>query len=325
MLIDDIGSFPLPAGIDREWVSKNLNTREYEEMVQRAFFMKLKAGVECPNYPQFQEMVEQFMGIIRNPLKQDEAYLVSREEAEIYEIKALEKINYDGILRICITGPFELYYKEFGGVIYDDVLENVSISLSRFAENALNSELNVKVVSVDEPSLGTNPELQPTDEQIQRAFSHFEFDVDVQIHLHSPLFYDTILNVEEIDVIGIETAKDPSIIESIDKEELENYEKSLRVGIARSDIDSIIAEFNQIHGVNAWQDMKLIEKAIDELESVETILSRIRKSYEIFGDRISYVGPDCGLFSFPTQNLACKLLENVSKAVKKFREEAWTT
>lgn len=325
MLIDDIGSFPLPEGIDRQWVMQNLNTKEYEEMVQRAFLMKVNAGVECPNYPQFQEMVEQFMGIIRNPVKQDEAYLVSREDAEIYEIKALERINYDGMVRVCITGPFELYYKEFGGVIYDDVLENISISLSRFVENALSSELNIRTISVDEPSLGTNPELQPTEEQLRTAFSHFEFDLDMQIHLHSPLLYDSILDVEEIDVIGIETAKDPTIIESIEKEELESYEKRLRVGIARSDIDSIIAEFNQIHNVNAWQDVSLIEKAIDELESVETIFSRIKNAYSRFEDKVAYVGPDCGLFSFPTQTLACRLLENVSKAVKKFREEVWTT
>ncbi|HID43529.1 MAG TPA: methionine synthase [Archaeoglobaceae archaeon] len=325
MLIDDIGSFPLPAGIDREWVSENLKTKEYEEMVQRAFLMKLKAGVECPNYPQFQEMVEQFMGIIRDPDKQDEAYLVSKEAAIIPEVKALEKINYDGIVRICITGPFELYYREFGGVIYSDVLENISISLSRFAANSLDSNLNVKAISIDEPSLGTNPELQPTLDQLQRAFSHFKFDVDVQIHLHSTLFYESLLNVEEIDVFGIEAAKDPSVIESIEPDELESYEKSLRIGIARSDIDSIIAEYNQIHGVNAWQDVNLIGEAIDEFESVETIFSRIKNAYDLFGNSIAYIGPDCGLFSFPAQNLACKLLENVNKAVKKFRKEIWTT
>ncbi|RLE45728.1 MAG: 5-methyltetrahydropteroyltriglutamate--homocysteine methyltransferase, partial [Candidatus Methanomethylicota archaeon] len=54
MIFDDIGSFPLPVGINREWVNKNLKTKEYEEMVQRAFLMKSKY-VECPNYPQFRD------------------------------------------------------------------------------------------------------------------------------------------------------------------------------------------------------------------------------------------------------------------------------
>jgi len=325
MIIDDIGSFPLPKGIDRGWVSQNLNTKEYEEMIQRAFLMKTNAGVECPNYPQFQEMNEQFMRIIRNPEFQEEAYLVMREYAIIPEVKSLETLKYDGMFRVCITGPFELYLKEFGTVIYDDVLENLAESLSRFAENAINSKLNVKAISVDEPSLGTNPELQPSEEQLQRAFSHFRFDVDVQIHLHSPLFYTSLLEIDEIDVFGIEAAKDSAVLDSIDELDLEIHGKKLRIGITRSDIDSIIAEFNQIHGVNAWQDTGLIDQAINELESVDTVLSRVKKAYDNFGDRIAYFGPDCGLFSFPSQELACTLLRNMSEAVKKFRDELWTT
>jgi 5-methyltetrahydropteroyltriglutamate--homocysteine methyltransferase len=318
MLFDDIGSFPLPSGIDRSWVVKNLYTKEYEEMVQRAFLMKAKY-VECPNYPQFQEMVEQFMGIIRNSELQEEPYIVSREAAKIPEIIAIEKMEYKDPMRVCLTGAFELYYKEFGAVIYDDILENIAISLSRFAENALNSKLNVKVISIDEPSLGTNPELQPTQEQLENVFRHFSFDCDVQIHLHSPLYYTSLLNIDEIDVLGIESAKDPKVIEYIDREELDSYDKKLRIGVARSDIDSIVAEYNQLHGINAWQDMEQMKKAINELESVDVIFKRIEKAYEIFEDRIAYIGPDCGLFSFPSQEMAIALLNNISKAIKKFR------
>jgi 5-methyltetrahydropteroyltriglutamate--homocysteine methyltransferase len=323
MIFDDIGSFPLPEGIDREWVIKNLNTKEYEELVQRAFLMKAKAGVECPTYPQFQEMVEQFMGIIRNPEFQEDAYLVSKEYAVIRELEALEKIEYDGAIRICVTGPFELYYKEFGGVIYDDILKNIAISVSRFVENALteNVKENVKVISIDEPSLGTNPELQPTPEQLKLAFEPFNFDVDVQIHLHSPLYYTSLLDVEEIDVFGIEAAKDEKALDFVDVEELDSYDKKLRVGVARSDIDSIVAEYNQIHKTNAWEDVKLIKDAIKEMESVETIKKRIEDAYSKFEDRIAYVGPDCGLFSFPNQECAALLLSNVGKALDEFRGE----
>lgn len=320
MLFDDIGSFPLPTGVDKNWVNRNLNTREYEEIVQKAFLMKVNAGVECPNYPQFQEMVGQFMRIIKNPDLQEGAYLISSGSAIIPEIIALEKIDYTGVVRTCITGPFELYYKEFGGVIYDDVLENIAISISRFAKNTLNSKLNVKTISIDEPSLGTNPELQPTQEQLENAFKHFSFGCDIQIHLHSPLYYTSLLNVDEIDVIGIETARDPEAIEFIDGEELDSYEKKLRLGIARSDIDSIVAEYNQLHNINIWGDMKQIENAVNELESVVEIFKRIENAYKIFEDRLAYVGPDCGLFSFPTQEIAATLLNNISQAVKKFKD-----
>ncbi len=316
MIFDDIGSFPLPRGITREWVMENLYTKEYEEIVQRAFLMKVNAGVECPNYPQFQDMVEQFMRIIKN--YQEDAYLVMRSEAKIVELEYIEKIESDSV-RVCVTGPFELYVKELGTVIFDDVLENLAKSVARFVENALKYP-NVECVSIDEPSLGLNPDLQPTDDQLKLAFEPLDFDVDVQIHLHAPLFYERLLDIDTIDVIGIESAKDPSALDFIDPEDLESHDKKLRVGIARSDVDGIIAEFNQKHNVNAWESEELIIKAINEIESPEVIKSRIEKAYERFGDLIAYVGPDCGLFSFPSQEAAVTLLKNVRRAL-----DLWTT
>ena len=319
MLFDDIGSFPLPEGITRTWIDKNLETKEYEEMVQRAFLMKVKSGVERPNYPQFRDMIEQFMAVIRNPEYQDEAYLVAKKYAIIKELEAVEKMECDAI-RICVTGPFELYYKEFGSVIYDDILSNLSISISRFVENALKYD-NVKCVSIDEPSLGLSPELQPDQEQIKIAFGNFKFDVDIQIHLHSPLYYTNLLDVDTIDVIGIEAAKDPKTLDLVDVEDLKSYDKRVRVGIARSDIDGIVGEFNAKHNVNAWKDRTLIAKAVEEIENVETIRKRLENAYSKFENRIAYIGPDCGLFSFPSQEVAMILLKNVKKALEEFRRE----
>ncbi len=316
MIFDDIGSFPLPKGITREWVEKNLYTKEYEEMVQRAFLMKVEAGVDCPNYPQFQDMVEQFMRIIRN--YQEDAYLVMKREARIVELEYVEKIGADAV-RVCVTGPFELYVKELGTVIYDDVLENLAKSVARFVENALEYP-NVECVSIDEPSLGLNPDLQPTDEQLRLAFEPMNFDVDVQIHLHAPLFYERLLDIDTIDVIGIETAKDPKALDFVDPEDLESHGKRLRVGIARSDVDGIVAEFNEKHGLNAWESEELLLKAINEVESPEVIRKRLERAYDRFGELIAYVGPDCGLFSFPSQECAVALLRNVRRAL-----DEWTT
>ncbi|RLI73021.1 5-methyltetrahydropteroyltriglutamate--homocysteine methyltransferase [Archaeoglobales archaeon] len=317
MLFDDIGSFPLPEGITREWVTKNLDTKEYEEMVQRAFLMKVNCGVECPNYPQFQDMIEQFMAIIRNPEYQDEAYLVSKKYAIIKELEVIEKIECDNV-RVCVTGPFELYYKEFGGVIYDDILENISTSIARFVENAVKYD-NVKCISIDEPSLGLSPELQPIQDQIEIAFEKFKFDVDIQIHLHSPLFYTNLLEVDEIGIIGIETAKDRKAMDLVELQDLKSYDKKIRIGVARSDIDGIVAEFNAKHNVNAWKDRKLIAKAVEEEENVKIIKNRIADAYNKFGDYIAYIGPDCGLFSFPNQEVAMILLKNTRKALDEFR------
>lgn len=320
MKFDDIGSFPLPPGIDRDWVERNLSTREFEELAQRAFVMKVKAGVEVANYPQFRDMVRMFLDLIKDEAFQEDAYLIKKKHAKIPEFHALEGLNYSGDVRVCITGPFEIYLAEFGSVIYEDILASISRSLARFAENTIESRLKVTCLSLDDPSLGLNPELQPTPEQMEIAYENFNFNVDVQIHLHAPLYYSNFLDVKTIDVIGIESAKDEKVLEFIDKEELESHEKKLRIGISRSDIDSMIAYFNQKYGVNAWKDEKLILKAIDELEGADNILRRIKKAYDLFGDLIAYIGPDCGLGGFPTQGSAVKLLENTAEAIKAFRE-----
>ena len=311
MIFDDIGSFPLPEGITREWVNGNLHTKEYAEMVKRAFLMKINAGVEMPTYPQFRDMNEMFLDLIKNPEYQEDVYVIKREHAKIREVEAVLEMDVNAI-RVCITGPFELYYREFGPVIYDDALERIAISLSRFVDN-LDSDV-VKCISLDEPSLGTNPELQPTKEQIHLAYEKIDFSSDVQIHLHSPLFYTEVLDVEQINVIGIESARDERAMDFVDIEDLESYDKFLRVGVGRSDIDGIIAEFNSKHGVNVWGDWEGMMRAIDDIESPEKISSRISRAMDLFEDRLRYIGPDCGLFSFPSQEHAVKLLENIRKA-----------
>ncbi len=307
MIIDDIGSFPLPKGITREWVRQNLNTKEYEEMVQRAFLMKAKV-LDAPTYPQFRDMIEMFIEPIK--ANQVEPYLIDRNKATIPELEYVEKMKVEAV-RVCITGPFELYYREFGGVIYEDVLLNLAESVRRFVDNAAKHE-NVVCISIDEPSLGIAPDLQPDEELLQRALD-YKVKQDVQIHLHEPLYYEKILETS-IDVIGIECAKKPENMDFIDAEIVDSADKKLRIGVARSDIDGIIAEFNAMHGVNAWGNEELISLAIDEIEPVEKIKQRVKAAKERFGELLAYIGPDCGLFSFPSQELALQWLENVRKA-----------
>ena len=145
-------------------------------------------------------------------------------------------------------------------------------------------------------------------------------DITVQVHLHSPLFYTHYLEVDAVDVIGIETATHPENLELVERDSIESADKGLRIGVARSDIDALIAEYNAKHGVNLWKQPEKFVDAINELENPEVIIKRIELAYEIFGDLIQFVGPDCGLGSWVTQESAIKLLENVRTALDTFRE-----
>ena len=324
MRFDDIGSFPLPEGITRDDAERMAreNLPEYSRMVEKAFLMKIKGGVEVVNYPQFRNMVSQFMDLIEKEDLWEDPFVIRKESAEIVEVKAIENLDFDGDFRICITGPFELCYSKFGSVDLPDVIFAISESLRRFVENSM-ERVDVEVLSIDEPSLGTNPEVQPDGELIREAFKPLEFsNVTVQVHLHSPVFYTHFLDVNSVDVIGVEAASTPEVLEYIDRDEIESSGKGLRIGIARSDIDSLIAEYNSKYGVNLWKEREKIAPAVDELESPGVIEERLRNAYEKFGDLIMFTGPDCGLGSWPTQESAVRLLKNVRKALDSFRSKS---
>jgi len=54
------------------------------------------------------------------------------------------------------------------------------------------------------------------------------------------------------------------------------------------------------------------------METPEIVEKRLEKAYSLFGDRIKYAGPDCGLGSWPTQEMAFRLLNNTGIGIKEF-------
>lgn len=60
-------------------------------------------------------------------------------------------------------------------------------------------------------------------------------NIDIEIHLHSSLHYGLICKTRSIGIIGVESAANPSYLDLIDKKDLEDYDKFLRVGIARTE------------------------------------------------------------------------------------------
>ncbi|WP_370574087.1 methionine synthase [Methanomethylovorans sp.] len=335
VIFDDIGSYPLPEGVTKEWVQKAfLKHSEREKLFQlinASFQQKIDAGVEAPTYPQYQDMNEQFLSIIRDPENIEEPFKVKERAARIVELEAIqpaaqmymqshgEKQN----TRVCVTGPLEMYLKEFGGTEYTDILYLLAESVDRFLKNSIDNSgyLNVSVVSIDEPSIGINPQVMFDDDELIKALkiatrSAHRKGIDVQIHLHSPLHYKLACDTSQINVIGVESAGHPSYLDLIDKRVLEQSDSFLRVGIARTDISNLVSVLNDKYGTNVWKDAFLLKEIVTELETPNIVSKRLEKAYSVFGERIKYVGPDCGLGSWPSQEIAFQLLQNVAAGIQ---------
>lgn len=336
-LVDDVGSFPLPPSVERktfekayamarEWVAEGRDLTENEfifknfyKVVVDSFKMKCEAGLDIANYPQHYDICRQFTEVIRNAMEEG-TYIVEEKDAVIPEVyvvgkeakRLCEELGKDKIaLRVCVTGPFELYLKEVGTTAYRDVLWMFAETVRRFAVNSLLDSKYVKteVVSLDEPSFGFHDVDAGKDVIIDVLEKAFSFNgVTKQIHIHSPSRITDILNVGNIDVASVEYAASPQNIEYVSKSMLEKADKQIRVGVSRTDIDAILAELYE-KGVVKPQIWQIVE---DE----STIRKRFEKAKGKFEERLAFTGPDCGLGGWPTQDAARLLLKRTVDAVK---------
>lgn len=316
IFFDDIGSFPLPKGVRLEGLSRD----QYLNLVRDVLAQKSRAGVEVPTYPQFRDMIRMFMDPIENPDYVEDPYLIKKEHARIME---LEAVPPGRDVRVCVTGPVELYISVFGATHYPDILNNLAKSVARFFSASLEAR-KMSVASLDEPSLGLNSNIIFSEDEIVDALQIAAGPcrgLDCEVHLHSPLYAEVCAHVPGIRIVGIESASHPDYLQLIDKKVLEETDSYLRAGIARTDILSLSALLNEQLGVNLWQDMPRLEGEILERESTPVMRKRLERAHAQFGDRLRATGPDCGLGSWPSQDLACKLLANCGAAVRSFRED----
>lgn len=316
LIFDDAGSFPLPEGVTKEWITNAFLKRDSDEqlfnIIGSAFKQKIDAGVQVATYPQFQDMNKQFLSIIKKPECVEEPFKVKEDNARILELEIMEKTAAQykektgdkPDVRVCVTGPLELYLKDFGGSQYTDILNTLAVSIDRFISKAIKSakNFNIRTISIDEPSIGINPQVMFEDAELVEALSLStayagKQDVDVEIHSHSPLHYQIACDTPGIDVIGVESAANPSYLDLIDKKVLEDTNSFLRVGIARTDIFNLASVLNEKYNTNVWKDTQYLPEIVTEMETPTTIAKRLENAYSRFGDRIKYVGPDCGVGS----------------------------
>ncbi|MDD4580633.1 MAG: methionine synthase [Methanothrix sp.] len=316
IFFDDIGSFPLPKGVRVTDLSRD----GYLDLVRDVLAQKRRAGVQIPTYPQFRDMIRMFMDEIENPDNAESPYLIKRENAKIMELDA---VSAGQDVRVCVTGPVELYVSVFGATRYTDILNYLAESVARFLAEA-RAEKKMSVASLDEPSLGLNSNIIFSDDEIQQALQIASAPcrgMDCEIHLHSPLYAEVSARVAGINIVGIESASHPDYLQLIDRRVLEETDSYLRAGIARTDILSLSAGLNEMLGTNLWDDIPRLEREIFKAESPEIMRKRLDRAYLQFGDRLRATGPDCGLGSWPSQEMAGRLLANCAAAVRSFQQD----
>ena len=335
-LIDDVGSFPLPPEVSRETFDKAYQLareaiadgrdmrkdqfiqKNFCEVTVDAFRKKLRSGLDVVTYPQQYDGVKQVGDVIHVSMNTG-SFLVEEERAVLPEVHLLnaeakrlsEEFGKKIPLRISIFGPLEQYLKEVGTTPYSDVLESFAETIRRFAKNSILNSKHIKteVVSIDEPSFGFQTIAAESDvirDVLEKAFD-FQ-DAVRQIHLHSAARLPDVLEVENIDVVSFEYAASPKNIEGVSRKMLEDADKQMRVGVSRTDIDSIMAELYD-NGVTKPTAEQLVD---DE----ETIRKRYASAKAKYGERMTFTGPDCGVGGWPSQEAAFLLLEKTVKAVK---------
>ncbi len=334
--VDDIGSFPLPAGIKREDYAKAYEMardaiikgqdpykdtfveKTFCTTVVDSFRKKLASGLDVVNYPQHFSGLRQVGDAIHAAMATG-SFVVDEKTAilpEIYvlnkEAKTLsEEFGKKIQLRVSIFGPIEQYLNEVGATAYPDVLDGFAQTINRFAKNSiLNTKyIETKAISIDEPSLG-HSSFTGTPELIREALEKaYDFQGPIrQIHLHFASGIHDLLAVKGLDVLSFEYAASPKNIDAVSKAMLEQADKQIRVGIARTDIDAIWAELYE-KGITQPTSEQIVEP-------LDTIKKRYRFAKEKYGERMTFTGPDCGMGSWPSQDAAQLLLKRVVEAVK---------
>jgi 5-methyltetrahydropteroyltriglutamate--homocysteine methyltransferase len=335
-LVDDIGSFPLPPEVDgetfnrayrlaREAIFSGSDVRKDEfllknfwEVTLDAFKKKLASGLDVITSSQQYDGINQVRDVIHSAMAKG-SFIVEEKQAVLPEVhlineeaKALSEEYGKRIpFRVAIFGPLEQYLKEVGTTPYSNVLDSFAETIRRFAKNSvLNSKhIKTEVVSIDEPSFGFQSIAAGSDvirDVLEKAFS-FQGPAK-QIHLHSASRLPDVLEVKNIDVVSFEYAASPKNIEGISKKLLEDADKQIRVGVSRTDIDSIMAEL---------YDKGVTKPTAEQLVEDEAVIKkRYATAKEKYGERMTFTGPDCGVGSWPSQEAAFLLLERTAKAVK---------
>ncbi|MFX0091376.1 MAG: hypothetical protein ACFFBD_06400 [Candidatus Hodarchaeota archaeon] len=342
---DDIGSFPLPDYLNNEDVQKagtlchkslvrslslvsikknRYINQKFIHPVIETFQEKLKSGLNYPNYPQFREMNKQFADWLNDDLtiRKENAFIPEVRILEQWAENEFENSSQTIVCRACFTGPLEVAIHKLGvEALSPSILERTAESIAKFVESlqVFTEYFMIPLIAIDEPSIGLRdfPNLNPEDitRALKIATNPIQEQQQCMIHLHSLSNLDPVWSVEKIHVIGAEFAADPSNFGVITPELLKENQKQLRAGIAITSFDNLVLDYAEKHNIEPkvmYNDEDLLLQA---LEPQEKILERFKYAKKEYGDLVVLAGPDCGLRSWRSSNIALKLLKDVNEAL----------
>ena len=352
----DVGSLPPPANSEKFCrLAKSYNSLKrqrypdeyayFTDVVLTGFKDKLDAGVDIPNYPQYRDMNEMFLDMIRGIEKTTGGYVVTGTpsvtsgNAKIQEVSVIREKRHeirDAIgrpfrLKVCITGPYTLAslfrYRSSG------IHETLGSALSTITEENTFDEKDgsVELVAIDEPVFGflNDPMLDRGSSGRERLLSAWDGmlhkvkskGAKAILHLHNTsddLFWD----LKNLDVIESHV-DDPIYKTERTKQLLNDCDKFLKAPIAVTRFDDLIAQKicsndPELAG-GEWE--KIRKGRVDSahyLESAGRMGERLKGLVEFFGEeRVPYAGPECGLGGHPTYECAVECLRRQSEAVRK--------
>jgi 5-methyltetrahydropteroyltriglutamate--homocysteine methyltransferase len=339
-IYDDMGSVPLPEKIDKKifnefyWKAYDALTKNYDifehigltnfiiNPIISSFKMKMDAGIEIINYPQYMDMYNQFLKPIND--YQEELFLIRSELAIIPEIiiinhyakEIFEQTNKPILLKVCVTGPVELYIKERGFTIYIDIALKYAESVNRFLKNSFinNKYIKTKAISIDEPSFGYTTLVNTNSDELIKIFdkSVEGINVDNLIHLHTLDSYKIPLETANINVLTCEYATDQRNI--IPKKDLEDYDKYIRVGICRTNFNNLFAE--ALDSGIPMEKLNTPNGILSLIDSKDRIKKMLVDALDHYGDRLKYIGPDCGLYGWDLPSTAFELLHRIYEVIE---------
>ena len=267
----------------------------------------------------------------------DNPHVIQPEFARFLEVDVIKnwaKRNYEVTgekvkLKVCISGPLELYFKKIGFGVYKDMAMQFSESVNRFLKNSIIKEkyIETTTVAIDEPSLGYVTISGASDDDLIAIYdkSVEGLDVDVQIHLHSLNSFKIPLQTKHINIMTSEFASNPKNV--IDKKYLDDYDKFMRVGITRTNLNAIMADAldsgMQIESPDEFSNSvskNNTNSRFNLIDSKARIEKNLMAGIKNYGDRLKYVGPDCGLSSWNPPELSQELLKRTAQVVQEYKK-----